>query len=58
MKIIEYIKPHTPYAVGDIASAEDKVAAELVKDGVAKYYEKSPKNKMVEEPAKAKKSKA
>lgn len=39
MKVVKFVEPHTPYAVDDIASFDDKTAEKLIKAEVAVPYE-------------------
>ena len=55
-KVIEYIKPYAPYAVGDVTKVSKDEAEALVEAGVVKYYDEAQKTKMVDKPAKAKKA--
>lgn len=57
MKTIKFVKPHSPYAVDDIAGLPDKEAGELIEAGIAVPFKKNGKEEVqleteaVEEPA-------
>ncbi|MBI2034268.1 MAG: hypothetical protein HYT11_00875 [Candidatus Levybacteria bacterium] len=38
--IVKFVKPHSPYAEGDIAGIPDKEAEELIKAGAAVEHKK------------------
>lgn len=38
--IVKFVKPHSPYAEGDIAGIPDKEAEELIEAGAAVEYKK------------------
>lgn len=38
--IVKFVKPHSPYAEGDIAGIPDKEAEELIEVGAAVEYKK------------------
>lgn len=48
MKIIKFVKPHSPYAVNDVAGIPDKEADELIEAGVAVKFDKKSADKEVE----------
>ena len=48
MKTIKFIKPHSPYAVGDIAGVPDKEAEEFIESGFAVKFDKKSVGKEVE----------
>jgi hypothetical protein len=59
MKTVKFIKPYSPYAVGDIAGLTDKEARIAIQEEVAEEYkpknekktlEDAPVNKMATEP--------
>jgi len=51
MKTIKFVKPHSPYAIGDIAGIPDKEAEELIDAGVAvKFDKKSAEKEVAAEP--------
>lgn len=51
--IVKFVKPHSPYAEGDIAGIPDKEAEELIEAGVAVEYKKKD-NGEKDEPKKEK----
>ena len=40
MKLVKFVKPHSPYAEGDIAGIPDKEAEELIESGAAVDYKR------------------
>ncbi len=51
MKLVKFVKPHSPYAEGDIAGIADKEAEELIETGAAVEY-KNKKDSDSKEPEK------
>lgn len=47
MKVVKFLQPCSPYAVGDIAGVSDEEAEKFIADGVAEKYKKE---KSVDEP--------
>ena len=48
MKLIKFVKPHSPYAIDDVAGIPDKEAEALIEDGVAVEYTKKDKGEKEE----------
>lgn len=40
MKLVKFVKPHSPYAIDDVAGIPDKDADELIDAGTAVEYKK------------------
>ena len=47
MKTIKFVKPHSPYAVDDIAGIPDKEAEELIDAGFAVKFDKKSADKEI-----------
>ena len=49
MKVVKFVKPYSPYAVGDVCGLPDKEARAAIKAGKAVPYKEEKEEKSVDE---------